>query len=124
MAVPESGDHAETHFAAFDAVRLTKIMAGDANEDDLVNGTDLALLAGVFGTSGQTWATGDFNGDGTVNGTDLALLAGNFGFDGTSSAAPAGISLEEAYAAIGVVPEPTSLALLAFGGLMLGRRRR
>ena len=124
LAVPESGDHAETHFAAFDAVRLTKIMAGDANEDDLVNGTDLALLAGVFGTSGQTWATGDFNGDGTVNGTDLALLAGNFGFDGTSSAAPAGISLEEAYAAIGVVPEPTSLALLAFGGLMLGRRRR
>jgi len=99
---------------------------GDANDDDLVNGTDLALLAANFGAnSSMNWNTGDFNGDGTVNGTDLALLAGNFGFNGTiASEAPIGMSIEEAYAAIGVVPEPTSLALLSLGGLMLVRRRR
>ncbi len=55
--------------------------AGDANGDLVVNGADLSVLLGQFGTS-VTPGPGsgaDFNGDGVVNGADLSVLLGAFG---------------------------------------------
>ncbi|MBX3355427.1 MAG: S8 family serine peptidase [Phycisphaeraceae bacterium] len=46
---------------------------GDLNGDGVVNGADLAILLGAWGTS-----LGDLNGDGTTNGADIAILLGNW----------------------------------------------
>jgi len=46
---------------------------GDLNQDGVVNGADLALLLGAWGTPNA-----DINGDGTTDGSDLALLLGNW----------------------------------------------
>ena len=81
-------------------------LAGDANSDGSVNGTDLNTVLSNYGmTSGATWAMGDFNGDGTVNGTDLNIVLSNYGssFAGVTAA----------------VPEPSTLLLAATGLLGL-----
>ncbi len=52
---------------------------GDANGDGSVNGADLSVLLGQFGTSVTPNTGADFNGDGQVNGADLSVLLGNFG---------------------------------------------
>jgi len=49
--------------------------AADLNCDGAVNGADLAILLGAWGTAGP----GDVNGDGTVNGADLAVVLGAWG---------------------------------------------
>ena len=46
---------------------------GDFNGDGLVNGADLGVLLGGWGT-----ATGDLNADGTTDGADLGVLLGNW----------------------------------------------
>ena len=43
---------------------------GDLNGDGIVDGVDLTLLLGGWGTAGP----GDLNGDGMVDGADLAIL--------------------------------------------------
>ncbi|MSR70217.1 MAG: DNRLRE domain-containing protein [Phycisphaerales bacterium] len=43
----------------------------DVNNDGFVNGVDLAIVLGAWGTSSPT---ADINNDGTVNGVDLALV--------------------------------------------------
>lgn len=57
------------------AIVLTQPTPGDLNGDGSVNGSDLAILLGNWGGSGE----GDINGDGSVNGSDLAILLGNWG---------------------------------------------
>ncbi len=47
----------------------------DINNDGAVNGTDLAILLGSWGTAGD----GDVNNDGTTDGADLAILLGAWG---------------------------------------------
>jgi 1,4-alpha-glucan branching enzyme len=47
-------------------------VAADLNCDGSVNGADLGLLLGAWGTAGP----GDINGDGIVNGADLAVVLG------------------------------------------------
>ena len=49
---------------------------GDLNGDDVVNGADLTLVLGAWGSDD---ATADLNDDGTVNGADLTLLLGAWG---------------------------------------------
>jgi len=49
--------------------------AADLSGDCTVNGSDLALLLGSWGTNG----IGDINGSGSVNGADLSLLLGAWG---------------------------------------------
>jgi hypothetical protein len=48
---------------------------GDLNGDGVVDGADLTILLGAWGSSGP----GDLNGDGLVDGADLALLLGLWG---------------------------------------------
>ncbi|MED5507892.1 MAG: PQQ-dependent sugar dehydrogenase [Planctomycetota bacterium] len=52
----------------------------DLNADGLVDGIDLALVLGYWGTDG----VGDVNQDGVTNGADLAVLLGSWGDCGGS----------------------------------------
>ncbi|MDA1007462.1 MAG: choice-of-anchor B family protein [Planctomycetota bacterium] len=49
---------------------------GDVNADGLVDGQDLALMLGAWGTAN---AAADISGDGLVDGQDLAILVANWG---------------------------------------------
>ena len=78
-------------------------IAGDANGDGKVDGSDVTILAGnwqVGVSDGETatWEMGDFNGDGKVDGSDVTILAGNWQYGTTASAA--------------AVPEPSVAMLL------------
>lgn len=53
--------------------------AGDVNDDGFVNGADLSVLLGGFGTCVMNGTSADFNADGTINGADLSVLLSNFG---------------------------------------------
>ena len=86
-------------------------IAGDANGDGKVDGSDVTILAGNWqkGVSdGQTaiWEDGDFNGDGKVDGSDVTILAGNWQTGVTTASAS--------------VPEPGMLMLLLGGMLFVG----
>jgi hypothetical protein len=126
-------------YGAGSNVTLTTALGGDANLDGNVNISDFNILAHNFAQPGTfSWAQGDFNGDGSVNISDFNILAHNFTLSlGTGPLAIADaeplISFAEVHndvagfeAATGIeVPEPTSLGLLAVGGLaLLGRRKR
>ena len=79
---------------------------GDFNADGAVNGTDLSIMSGSFG-SAAGFAGGNANCDTDVNGTDLSILSSVFGNVVTAA-----------------VPEPASAALLVLGGCSLLKRRR
>jgi len=49
---------------------------GDLNSDNIVNGADIAVLLGAWGTADIIV---DLNADGIVNGADMALLLGSWG---------------------------------------------
>jgi len=90
-------------------------LPGDASFDGIVNTTDFNLLAGNFGGSGKSWGQADFTFDGNVDTTDFNILAGNFGKSVTFASASSALG--------SLVPEPSSLALLALAGGALARRR-
>lgn len=52
----------------------TPEVVGDLTGDDIVDGADLTILLGAWGTSGP----GDLTGDGVVLGDDLSMLLGNW----------------------------------------------
>ena len=79
---------------------------GDFNTDGTVNGTDLSIMSGSFGTT-VGFAGGNANCDVTVNGTDLSILSSVFGNVATAA-----------------VPEPMTISLLGLGGLAVLRKRR
>ena len=95
-------------FMEFGPLATAQKIAGDANGDGKVDGSDVTILAGNWqagvgnpapGTI--TWEMGDFNGDGQVDGSDVTILAGNWQYGVTAAAAS--------------VPEPSILALLVGG---------
>jgi autotransporter-associated beta strand protein len=92
---------------------------GDANLDGVVNALDFNAVATNFGQNAgnQVWQNGDFNYDGTVSTQDFTMLAQNFGavLSAPALSPPALGSL---------VPEPGSIAMIAFAIPALGRRRR
>jgi hypothetical protein len=114
-------------------IEIKYTLYGDANLDGVVNGDDFTILAGNLGKSNAVWDQGDFNYDGVVNGDDFTALVGNLGksASGASIEIPASdIAAINAFAAANGlmtdVPEPTTVALVAFaaGGLLFRRRRR
>jgi len=79
-------------------------MPGDADIDGDVDLDDFVLLKQSFGTmDGATWQMGDFTGEGAVDLDDFVLLKQNFG--------------------AAAIPEPTTVCLLALGGLAALPRR-
>jgi cyclophilin family peptidyl-prolyl cis-trans isomerase len=77
---------------------------GDINGDGLVDVADYNIWAANVGKTNATWSQGDLNGDGLVDVADYNIWAANVGM--TASA-----------------PQPATIALLAFGGLFLARRK-
>jgi hypothetical protein len=147
----QNGSGTGTYSASAGVVSVTNALPGDANLDGTVGIADFNILAGNYGqpisssanghTPGvpYTWAQGDFTGDPTVGIADFNALAGEYGQGavgaGPLTAGDAAPLIEFAIdhndvagfeAATGIaVPEPTTLSLLAVGGLaLMGRRRR
>jgi autotransporter-associated beta strand protein len=92
-------------------VEIRFTLSGDANLDGQVNSTDFSMLAANFNQLGRFWAQGDFNYDGLVNALDFNAIAANFG---DSLSAPELATL---------VPEPSSVAVVAISLLMTRRMR-
>ncbi|MFO0963338.1 MAG: hypothetical protein U0625_10610 [Phycisphaerales bacterium] len=71
----------QAHWDAFCATAAAACAAncappcpGDLNGDGIVNGADIGMLLGAWGTS-----TNDLTGDGIVNGADIGVLLGGWG---------------------------------------------
>ena len=89
-------------------------IAGDANGDGVVDGSDVTILAGNWQQATDLGAAaGDFNGDGVVDGSDVTILAGNWQY---------GVDVQ---ANLSSVPEPGGWMLLygLFLVLCLVRKR-
>jgi hypothetical protein len=102
------------------SVKLVAAYPGDANFDGKVNLIDLTILAKYYGGTvhvGDEWQDGDFNQDGKVNLIDLTILAKNYG-----KSMPGLVASPPLVGAM--VPEPTTVSLLAIGCAALARRRR
>jgi autotransporter-associated beta strand protein len=111
-------------------------LLGDANLQGVVNATDFGILASNFGQGDTNWDQGDFLFTSAINATDFSALAANFG-QGDNGAdvavSAADIAALDAFAAanglalpaIGAVPEPATIGLMAVGTIgVLTRRRR
>ncbi len=83
-------------------------LRGDADGDGQVQFSDFVILSENFTNAGE-YTDGDFDKDGVVQFSDFVILSDSFGQSGAVAAA---------------VPEPSSIALLGLGGLLLGMLRR
>ena len=96
-------------------VTLENLVAleGDADGDKDIDITDFNILASNFDDAGANsatndWTTADFDLDSDIDITDFNFLAANFADTGYNIVSLAG----------GQVPEPGTLAMLLFGGLL------
>ena len=111
-----------------DVVRLTTTGMGDANVDGRVTFADFSALQLSFGEEGDDidWFDGDFTGDGRVTFADFSLLQLNFGEVFFTPPSPGRVDLvDDLIVDVSqlTIPEPGVSCLLAFGGIMMIRRR-
>ncbi|MCA9149553.1 MAG: PEP-CTERM sorting domain-containing protein [Planctomycetales bacterium] len=95
---------------------VLKTWIGDSNFDGEFDSSDFVLVftAGQYedGVAGNsTWVTGDWDGDHEFGSSDFVAAFADGGFE------------QGPVAAVSAVPEPSSLVLLAIGGLLAVRRR-
>lgn len=97
---------------------------GDADLNGFVDAIDQAQFDGGFNSNLQGWFNGDFNYNLDSNSQNVGSEDGaQFDTGFNSQGAP--LVSQGAGASLGVVPEPTSVSLLAFGAMgLLARRRR
>jgi hypothetical protein len=74
-AIGFSGYHWTNSYTTWDGGGGTTCV-GDLNDDGVVNGADLTILLGAWGTADPV---ADLNDDGIVNGADLTMLLGAWG---------------------------------------------
>lgn len=76
-----SGFDAQTGWGMVNAnealIDTPSLCGSDLNDDGTVNGADLTILLGQWGTCFN--CSSDLNGDGQVNGADLSILLGSWG---------------------------------------------
>jgi hypothetical protein len=102
---------------------------GDTNLDKIVDIVDLGKIGTNWQQNPGTWAEGDFDGSGLVDIVDLGMVGTNWQFDNRPVPGGAdGMSFSEALKLVGLdgvmVPEPSSVWLLAVGVALGARRRR
>jgi autotransporter-associated beta strand protein len=112
-------------------IEIKYTLLGDANLDGVVNAVDFGILAANFNKGVTGWDNGDFNYDNVVSAIDFGELASNFnkGASGTSIGLPAYddpaiLAFAQANGLLAEVPEPSSVVLLAVGGVVALRRKR
>ena len=98
------------------AIRLP----GDASGDGIMDVVDLGIVGANFNLMGVEFGDGDFNDDGVVDVADLAIVGANW------SAAKGSSNLQThcLSGADQTVPEPTSMAVMALGSVLLLRLNR
>jgi hypothetical protein len=125
------------------AVLIMPTLKGDTNMNGQVDALDVFNVQGNYGSvnSGATWRDGDMNGNGMIDALDVFTAQGNYpdtmvslGYWpsdalGASLGGLGGVSGSPMSVQVTVVPEPTTLALLAIGGAVslaggVMRRRR
>ena len=105
------------------SVGATASIAGDANNDGVVNIFDINFVSSNWGTTGPN---GDVNHDNTVNIFDINLISSNWNLTGPVGNLGDILLNYSAPSATTAVPEPTSGVLLTLGALamLLGVARR
>ncbi len=112
-----------------DLIASTVYIIGDADGNGSVGFSDLVELARSYNNANASkWSQGDFDNVGGVDFSDLLALARNYGATAPGATADFGPGTGDFQAdwalALSMVPEPTTLGLLASAGLLLTRRRR
>ena len=93
---------------------IKRMLAGDTDGDWDVDVDDLDVLLATFGGAAD-WRT-DFNEDGRVDLADFVIMRANFEEGVGSSTNANNVTI--------ITPEPTTMGMLALGGLAVLKRRR